>query len=67
MGRVVRNQSILIPGAGIAGPTLAYWLAFYGFRPTLVERAPQLREGGYLIDSGALVTTSQKRWDCFAS
>ena len=50
MGRVVRNQSILISGAGIAGPTLAYWLAFYGFKPTLVERAPQLREGGYLID-----------------
>ena len=50
MGKVVRNQSILISGAGIAGPTLAYWLAFYGFKPTLVERAPQLREGGYLID-----------------
>ena len=50
MGRVVRNQSVLISGAGIAGPTLAYWLASYGFKPTLLERAPQLREGGYLID-----------------
>ncbi|MFO0579693.1 MAG: FAD-binding domain [Polyangia bacterium] len=41
---------ILISGAGIAGPTLAYWLLRYGFRPTLLESAPRLRTGGYLID-----------------
>jgi 2-polyprenyl-6-methoxyphenol hydroxylase-like FAD-dependent oxidoreductase len=41
---------ILISGAGIAGPTLAYWLARYGMRPTLVEQAPVLRTGGYVID-----------------
>lgn len=41
---------ILISGAGIAGPTLAYWLRRGGHRPTLVERAPALREGGYLVD-----------------
>ena len=41
---------ILISGAGIAGPTLAYWLLRYGFRPTLLESAPGLRTGGYLID-----------------
>jgi 2-polyprenyl-6-methoxyphenol hydroxylase-like FAD-dependent oxidoreductase len=35
---------------GIAGPTLAYWLLRYGFTPTLVERAPTLRTGGYVID-----------------
>lgn len=43
-------MSILISGAGIAGPTLAYWLSHYGFRPTLVESAPHLRTGGYIID-----------------
>lgn len=47
---MMRNQSVLISGAGIAGPTLAYWLARYGFKPTLVERAPHFREGGYVID-----------------
>ena len=47
---MMRNQSVLISGAGIAGPTLAYWLARYGFEPTLVERAPHFREGGYVID-----------------
>lgn len=41
---------ILIVGAGIAGPTLAYWLLHAGHEPTLVERAPQLRRGGYLVD-----------------
>lgn len=41
---------MLISGAGIAGPTLAYWLARYGFEPTIIEKAPQLRPGGYIID-----------------
>lgn len=41
---------VLISGAGIAGPTLAYWLARHGMTPTLVEKAPTLRTGGYVID-----------------
>jgi 2-polyprenyl-6-methoxyphenol hydroxylase-like FAD-dependent oxidoreductase len=41
---------VLISGAGIAGPTLAYWLHEFGFTPTIVERAPTLRTGGYVID-----------------
>src|SRR5438876_4122240 len=45
-----KNTNILISGASIAGPTLAYWLKRYGFTPTVIERAPQLREGGYPID-----------------
>ncbi|MGA8886743.1 MAG: FAD-binding domain [Pseudolabrys sp.] len=44
------NKSVLISGIGVAGPTLAYWLAKIGFRPTLVERAAELRTGGYVID-----------------
>jgi 2-polyprenyl-6-methoxyphenol hydroxylase-like FAD-dependent oxidoreductase len=40
----------LIVGAGIAGPTLAYWLQRAGYEPTLVEHAPALRSGGYLVD-----------------
>jgi 2-polyprenyl-6-methoxyphenol hydroxylase-like FAD-dependent oxidoreductase len=44
------NKNILISGASIAGPTLAYWLKRYGFAPTVVERAPQLRDGGYPVD-----------------
>ena len=44
------NRDILISGASVAGPALAYWLSRYGFRPTVVERAPQLRGGGYAVD-----------------
>jgi len=43
-------MKVLIVGAGIAGPTLAYWLCRGGHDVTLVERAPELRRGGYLID-----------------
>jgi 2-polyprenyl-6-methoxyphenol hydroxylase-like FAD-dependent oxidoreductase len=43
-------MKVLISGAGIAGPTLAYWLAHYGLKPTIIEAAPCLRTGGYLID-----------------
>ncbi len=41
---------ILVVGAGIAGPTLAHWLLRAGHEPTIVERAPGPRRGGYLVD-----------------
>lgn len=43
-------MKIAISGAGVAGPTLAYWLKRGGHEPFIVERAPQLRTGGYVID-----------------
>ncbi|TMR95464.1 FAD-dependent monooxygenase [Nonomuraea basaltis] len=46
----MQNASILISGASIAGPALAYWLRRYGFSPTVVERAPAPRPGGYKVD-----------------
>jgi 2-polyprenyl-6-methoxyphenol hydroxylase-like FAD-dependent oxidoreductase len=41
---------IAINGTGVAGPTLAYWLRRFGHEPTLFEKAPELRTGGYVID-----------------
>ncbi|WP_227996632.1 FAD-dependent monooxygenase [Nocardia australiensis] len=46
----MRNQTVLISGASVAGPALAYWLNRYGFDVTVVERAPSLRAGGQAID-----------------
>jgi 2-polyprenyl-6-methoxyphenol hydroxylase-like FAD-dependent oxidoreductase len=46
----MKNKTVLISGASVAGPALAYWLRRYGFTPTVVDRAPALREGGYKID-----------------
>lgn len=40
----------LICGAGIAGTSIALRLLHYGFEPTLIERAPEFRGGGYMID-----------------
>lgn len=50
MIRGMENQKILISGASVAGPALAYWLRRRGFRPTVVERAPSVRGGGYAVD-----------------
>jgi 2-polyprenyl-6-methoxyphenol hydroxylase-like FAD-dependent oxidoreductase len=41
---------VLISGASIAGPCLAYWLQSYGFEVTVVEKSPSVRDGGYPID-----------------
>ena len=44
------QRSVLISGASIAGPALAFWLNRYGWDCTIVERAPELRTGGQNID-----------------
>ena len=41
---------VLIAGASIAGPGLAFWLNRYGWRTTVVERAPAFRDGGQNVD-----------------
>ena len=43
-------EKILVSGASIAGPAVAYWLQRYGFTVTVVEHAQALRGGGYPID-----------------
>jgi 2-polyprenyl-6-methoxyphenol hydroxylase-like FAD-dependent oxidoreductase len=44
-------MQVLISGASIAGPVLAYWLTRSGNDVTVVERAPTLRKtGGHAVD-----------------
>ncbi|MFD1147142.1 FAD-dependent monooxygenase [Saccharothrix hoggarensis] len=43
-------NTVLISGASVAGPALAYWLRHHGFAPTVVERAPAPRPGGQAVD-----------------
>jgi 2-polyprenyl-6-methoxyphenol hydroxylase-like FAD-dependent oxidoreductase len=45
-----RVSKVLVSGASIAGPTLAYWLIKGGFEVTVVERAPAPRAGGQAVD-----------------
>ncbi|MBM7790895.1 FAD-dependent monooxygenase [Tenggerimyces flavus] len=44
--------TVLISGASVAGPTLAYWLHKYGFHTTVLERTQELRAGygGHAVD-----------------
>jgi 2-polyprenyl-6-methoxyphenol hydroxylase-like FAD-dependent oxidoreductase len=46
------SREVLISGASIAGPTLAWWLCRHGFTPTVVEQTPELRAGlgGHAVD-----------------
>ncbi|MEV0766371.1 FAD-dependent monooxygenase [Nocardia sp. NPDC050435] len=63
----MRNQSVLISGASVAGPALAYWLDRYGFDVTVVERAPELRPGGQAVDfKGATHRTVLERMGIWA-
>ncbi|HUJ15525.1 MAG TPA: FAD-binding domain [Thermoanaerobaculia bacterium] len=43
-------MKVVINGIGVAGPALAYWLTKSGYEVVLVEEAPRLRSGGYIVD-----------------
>jgi 2-polyprenyl-6-methoxyphenol hydroxylase-like FAD-dependent oxidoreductase len=43
-------MNILISGASVAGPALAYWLHRHGMHATIVERADTVRPGGLAVD-----------------
>ncbi|MEO3850547.1 FAD-dependent monooxygenase [Streptomyces sp. B8F3] len=44
------KRTVLISGASVSGPALAYWLHRAGYAVTVVEKAAALRDGGYPID-----------------
>jgi 2-polyprenyl-6-methoxyphenol hydroxylase-like FAD-dependent oxidoreductase len=44
------HLDVLVSGASIAGPAIAFWLSRQGARVTVVEKAPALRGGGFAVD-----------------
>jgi len=48
----MNQRTVLISGASVAGPVLAYWLRRHGIVPTVVERTsrPRLATGGHAVD-----------------
>jgi len=57
----MKMRSVLISGAGIAGPALASWLTRRGIAVTVVERAPAPRPGGQAVDlRGAARTVAER-------
>jgi 2-polyprenyl-6-methoxyphenol hydroxylase-like FAD-dependent oxidoreductase len=61
------NSRVLISGAGVAGPALAFWLRKRGFEVTVVERAPALREAGYKVDVRGAGTEVLRRMGLLAA
>lgn len=61
------HLSVLISGASVAGPALALNLARLGARVTVVEKAPELRGGGFAVDFRGhvhrRVLTAMGLWD----
>ena len=54
-------MNVLVTGAGIGGPVVAYWLAKQGINVTIVERSPEPRTTGQAIDvRGPAVKIIQK-------
>lgn len=45
-----KQLRVLISGASVAGPALAFWLVHAGCKVTIIERAPTLRSAGRGID-----------------
>ncbi|OON82757.1 FAD-dependent monooxygenase [Streptomyces tsukubensis] len=60
-GSTTARRAVLISGASIAGPALAYWLHRSGFAVTVVEKAGALRDGGYPIDIRGTATEVVRR------
>jgi 2-polyprenyl-6-methoxyphenol hydroxylase-like FAD-dependent oxidoreductase len=61
-----RVKIVLISGASIAGPALAFWLARYGINATVVEKAASLRGGGYPIDVRGTAIEAVERMGLYA-
>jgi 2-polyprenyl-6-methoxyphenol hydroxylase-like FAD-dependent oxidoreductase len=59
-------KNVLISGASIAGPALAFWLARYGINVTVVEKASSLRGGGYPIDVRGTAIEAVERMGLYA-
>ncbi|STX29469.1 oxidoreductase [Legionella beliardensis] len=51
-----KNSKILVIGAGIAGPTICYWLKRFGFSPVLIEKSASIRKGGQALDIRGVAT-----------
>ncbi|MFD8166536.1 FAD-dependent monooxygenase [Streptomyces cellulosae] len=54
-------RTVLISGASVSGPALAYWLHRAGFAVTVVEKAGALRGGGYPVDIRGTATEVVRR------
>lgn len=57
----ITDRRVLISGASIAGPALAYWLHAYGMTAVVVERHDGIRPGGQTVDLRGVGRTVARR------
>lgn len=57
----MEQRTVLVSGASVAGPALAFWLKRHDFRPVVVERADAFRRGGQNIDVRGAARTVARR------
>lgn len=57
-----RRRTVLISGASIAGPALAFWLNRYGFAVTVVEKAGRSAAAATPSTYAAPRSTSSGGW-----
>ncbi|PVI04214.1 FAD/NAD(P)-binding domain-containing protein [Periconia macrospinosa] len=55
------QASVLIVGASISGPMVAYWFARSGANITVIERFPKLRPGGQNVDIRTVGVTVMRK------
>ena len=60
-----KKIKILVIGAGIAGPTICYWLRRFGFSPVLIEKSAAIRKGGQALDVRGVVTHIARKMDIY--
>ena len=60
-----KQSKILISGAGVAGLTCAIWLARHGFKPIVIEKAPEIRADGFIVSLSHASYHYAKRLDLF--
>ena len=58
-------KKILVVGAGIAGPTVCYWLRRFGFSPVLIEKFANIRKEGQALDFRGVAIDIVKRMNIY--
>ena len=62
-----RSKRVLFSGAGVAGPTLAFFLDRAGVEVTVVERAEQARSSGAPVDVRGVALPVVKEMGVYAA
>ncbi len=63
----MNELKILVVGAGIAGPTICYWLKRFGFSPFLIEKNNTMRKNGLGLDIRGSAIAVIKRMGIYKS